>query len=236
MNVTKSCALAGIFLWMETASAITQLPISSDIFEPVNRAMFGFNTVFSNYVVVPTANLLDIVTPSWLKQAGSNFYENITEPEFMFTNLVDGHIKDSAISVARLAINSTIGIAGIFDVATGIGSKRRQVEISESMCNAGIPPGAYIVFPFIGPTNLLSGGLMGGLLASEWYLLSLIDAALAYGDAILDTTVGAASLRHINDLPESAQNDLYTNQKNEYWSELQKECPSAFKAQAVVQK
>jgi len=69
---------------------------------------------------------------------------------------------------------------------------------------------------------------MGALLATEWYLLSLVDAALAAGDAILDTTVAAASLRHVNDLPEPGQDDLYTRQQNEFWNELSKECTSAF--------
>jgi len=201
----------------------------TDIFRPFNRAMFGFNAFFVDYVVDPTANMLSKVTPSWLKKTGTNVYENVTEVEFIFTNLVDGHPKDSAVSVARLAINSTIGIVGIFDVATKIGLERRQVEISESICNAGISPGPYVVFPIVGPTNLFGGGLMGGLLLTEWYLLSLVDAALAAGDAILDTTVGAASLRHVNDLPDpTIQGDLYTRQQNEYWDELKKECPAAF--------
>ncbi|CAK0764284.1 phospholipid-binding lipoprotein MlaA [Gammaproteobacteria bacterium] len=203
--------------------------IPTDIFKLFNRAMFGFNAFFVDYVVDPTDNMLSKVTPTWLKKTSTNVYENITEVEFIFTNLVDGHPKDSAVSVARLAINSTVGIAGIFDVATKIGLERRQVEISESICNAGISPGPYVVFPVIGPTNLFGGGLMGGLLLTEWYLLSLVDAALAAGDAILDTTVGAASLRHVNDLPDpTIQGDLYTRQQNEYWDELKKECPSAF--------
>lgn len=231
-NLMRSC----ISIWMGTVSAITQSPeppatpaaIPPDILRSVNRAMFGFNAFFADYIVVPTANTLDKVTPNWLRKTGSNFYENITEPEFMFTNLVDGHPKDSGISVARFAVNTIIGIAGIFDVATAIGLERRQVEVSESICNAGISPGPYMVLPLVGPTNLFGGGLMAGLLATEWYLLSLVDAVIAAGDAILDTTVGAASLRHINDLPEPGQEDLYTHQQNEYWNELRKECPSAF--------
>ncbi|CAK0763490.1 phospholipid-binding lipoprotein MlaA [Gammaproteobacteria bacterium] len=234
ITIIKFCTAVCIFVWMGTVSAITQpseiqpSPTKTtppDIFEPVNRAMFGFNAFFADYVVDPTANLLSKVVPAWLKQTGANVYENITEPEFIFTNLVDGHFKDSAISVARLAVNTTVGIAGIFDVATPIGLKRRQVEISESFCNAGIPLGPYVVLPLVGPTNLFGGGLMGALLATEWYLLSFIDATIAAGDAILDTTVGAASLRHVNDLPEPAEGDLYTRQQNEFWNELKKECP-----------
>ncbi len=198
----------------------------SDLFESFNRAMFGFNTFFAYHVVDPSAAGLDKVTPNWLRTAGSNFYENLTEPEFFFTNLIDGNFKDSAVSVARLVVNSTVGIAGIFDVATSLGLKRHQIEISDAFCNAGVPPGPYVVLPLVGSTNLLSGGLMGALLATEWYLLSLMDATIAAGDAILDTTVGAASLRHVGDVPASAQSDPYANQQNIYWNDLKKACPS----------
>ena len=197
-----------------------------DIFKPFNRAMFNFNTFFAYYVVDPTAATLGNVTPNWLRKTGSNFYENLTEPEFFFTNLIDGRFKDSATSVARFAVNTTVGIAGIFDVATPIGLKRNQVEISESFCKAGVTPGPYVVLPLVGETNLFSGGLMGALLATEWYVLSFIDAAVAAGDAILDTTVGAASLRHVGDLPESNHDDLYTSQQNQYWKDLHKACSS----------
>ncbi|CAK0761938.1 phospholipid-binding lipoprotein MlaA [Gammaproteobacteria bacterium] len=234
--ITRICVTIYALVWVGVAPAIAQdnpkiqnqqqVNTPPDIFSPINRAMFGFNAFFSYYIVDPTANTLEKVVPVWLKKTGSNFYENITEPEFVFTNLVDGHPKDSVVSLARLAVNSTIGVAGIFDVATIIGLKRRQVEISESFCNAGIPLGPYVVLPLVGPTNLFGGGLMGALLASEWYLLSFIDATIAAGDAILDTTVAAASLRHINDIPEPGQDDLYTRQQNEYWNELRKECPS----------
>ncbi len=232
-NIMRLCLVACV-LWVGSALALpdtitqTQQPTDTppDLFKSFNRAMFGFNTFFAYYIVDPTASTLDQITPAWLRTAGANFYENLTEPEFFFTNLVDGNIKDSAISVARLAVNSTIGIVGIFDVATPLGLKRHQIEISESFCKAGIPPGPYVVLPLVGETNILGGGLMGALLATEWYLLSFIDAAVAAGDAILDTTVGAASLRHVGDVPESSQGDLYTNQQNKYWSDLKKACPS----------
>ena len=81
-----------------------------DLFEPFNRAVFGFNTLVVDYFVTPTASFLGTVTPPFMQRIGSNLYENISEPEFVFTNLLAGHPKDAAISVGRFAVNSTVGI------------------------------------------------------------------------------------------------------------------------------
>jgi phospholipid-binding lipoprotein MlaA len=196
-----------------------------DLIEPVNRAIFGFNLSVVDALIEPTAVFLGQVVPDWLQKTATNVYENISEPEYMFTNLVDGHPKDAAVSVARMAVNTTVGLAGIFDPATAIGLQRRPVELSEAMCRAGISPGPYLVLPLVGPTNLFSGGLMIVLLGTEWYLLHLVDTAIAAGDAILDTTVAAASLRHVREIP-AGQGDLYTRQENEYWDELSRTCPA----------
>ncbi len=206
-------------------AATTVETVPPDVFSSFNRAMFGFNIFFARYVVDPTADTLDRVTPAWLRKVGANFYENITEPEFILTNLVDGNLKDSVVSVGRLVVNSTVGIVGLFDVATPIGLERHQIEISDSFCNAGVSPGPYVVFPLVGSTNLLSGGLMGALLITEWYVWSIIDATLAAGDAMIDAMLGAASLRHIGEVPASSQGDQYAEQQRTYWRELRQACP-----------
>ncbi|CAK0761661.1 phospholipid-binding lipoprotein MlaA [uncultured Gammaproteobacteria bacterium] len=202
-----------------------------DLFEPVNRAMFRFNMVVVDYMIEPLGWVLGKVTPGFVRRAGTNVYENISEPEFMFTNLLAGHGKDALTSVGRFLVNSTVGIVGIFDPATSLGLIRRQTEVSEAMCKAGVPPGPYMVLPLIGPTNLFSGGLLGGLLAAEWYALSLVSAALAAGDAIFDISVSVASLRHVGDQPDEAKADPYAVQQREFWDYVKEGCaPTAAKA------
>ena len=195
-----------------------------DLFEPFTRAIFGFNTIVVDYVVDPTAHLLGTATPPFVQHIGSNLYENISEPEFVFTNLLAGHPKDALVSVGRFAVNSTLGVAGMFDAATPLGLERRTTEVSEAMCKVGITPGPYMVLPLIGPTNLFSGGLLGAALAAEWYALSLVSTALAAGDAIFDISVSVASLRHVRDLPEDHQADHYAVQQQEFWDYVKSGC------------
>ena len=214
--------------------AAAEIATPPDVLEPFNRAMFGFNTLVVDYVVNPAARVLGAVTPDFVHHIAGNVYENISEPEFVFTNLLAGHPADAATSVGRFAVNSTIGIAGVFDVATPIGLERRTIELSEAMCKVGVPPGPYLILPFIGPTNLYSGGLMTGALAMEWYVLSLVSAALAAGDAIVDISVSAASLRHVRDIPEDHHPDHYAAQQNEFWDYVKAGCTPAEGKAAVT--
>ncbi|MEI6556773.1 MAG: MlaA family lipoprotein [Rhodospirillaceae bacterium] len=196
----------------------------ADRLEPFNRAVFRFNTLVVDFLVEPAAGLLGAVTPSWVQRLGANLYENISEPEFVFTNLLAGHPRDAAVSLGRFAVNSTLGLAGLFDAATPLGLERRTTEVSEAMCKVGITPGPYLVLPLIGPTNLFSGGLLGAALAAEWYALSLVSAALAAGDAIFDLSVSVASLRHVRDLPEDQHPDHYALQQQEFWDYVKAGC------------
>jgi phospholipid-binding lipoprotein MlaA len=205
-------------------AATPDIPPPPDILEPFNRAMFGFNTFVVDYIVDPAIRILGNITPGFVQRIGSNIYENISEPEFVFTNLLAGQPKDASVSAGRFAVNSTVGIAGIFDVATPVGLERRTTEFSEAMCKVGVPPGPYLILPFIGPTNLFSGGLLAVTLAAEWYVLSLVSAALAAGDAIFDVSVSAASLRHVRDLPEDQHPDHYALQQQEFWDYVKAGC------------
>ena len=231
---TSACACTVLvpFLAALPMEAAAQTPTAAmsdtatprDVLEPFNRLMFGFNTIVVDYVVDPAARVLGDITPAFVQRIGTNIYENISEPEFVFTNLLAGHTRDASVSVGRFAVNSTIGIGGIFDVATPIGLERRTTEFSEAMCKLGVPPGPYLILPFIGPTNVFSGGLLGVTLAAEWYVLSLVSTALAAGDAIFDVSVSAASLRHVRDIPQDQHPDHYALQQEEFWDYVKAGC------------
>ena len=228
--LVSTALLAGPTLAMaQTAGAaatpkVTTIETPRDLLEPFNRAMFGFNSAVVNYVVDPVADGLGAVTPPFVHRIGTNLYENISEPEFVFTNLLAGHPGDAAVSVGRFAVNSTIGIAGMFDAATPLGLERRPTEVSEAMCKVGITPGPYLILPLIGPTNVFSGGLLGAALAAEWYVLSLVSTALAAADAVFDVSVSVASLRHVRDIPEDRNTDHYAVQQKEFWDYVKSGC------------
>ncbi len=196
----------------------------NDPLELFNRSMFAFNGLMVDYVIDPLSGALKSSMPDAVRVAGSNVYANLTEPEFIVTNLFSGNNGDAGVSAGRFAINSTVGLAGLFDPATGLGLVRRETEFGESLCKLGVPTSPYLVLPLIGSSNVWSAGLLTGFFAVEWYVLSLISTVLATADLVVDLSASAATLRHATDQPGPAARDPYAIQRAEYRDYIQKGC------------
>lgn len=196
----------------------------SDPIEPLNRAAFLFNNFLLDYVVDPVGSLAQAYVTPGIRQAAGNMYLNISEPEFIVTNLLQGNFGDSFISLERVAVNSTIGIAGIFDVATGMGLVARQTELSEAVCAMGVPAGPYLVIPIVGAANVNSTAVFSTLFVGHLYVLNLISPWLLVADLVIDTTVAAALLRHSADPINTDVTDPYLVQRLEYYQYIETAC------------
>ena len=209
-----------------SAGAVTANP-GGDPLEGFNRSMFSFNNQVVDHVIEPLSGTLRAWVPPPVREAGARFYDNLTEPEFIVTNLFSGNNADAGVSASRFAINTTLGVAGLFDPATEMGFIRRETEFGESMCRLGVPPHPFVVLPLIGPTNVWSAGLLTGFFAVEWYALSLISSLLATADLVVDISASAASLRHAADQPDMAARDPYDIQRADYLKYIEKGCGAA---------
>ncbi len=199
--------------------------IEEDSLEAFNRRVFGFNRFVVDTVVNPTADVLGEWLPGPVKTAGHNVYSNLIEPEFIVTNLMADDHRQALISTQRFLINSTVGLGGIFDPASQLGLRRREVEFAEGLCAAGLSPGSYVVLPLIGPTNTTSAGLVAGFFAVEWWLLSWISPAVATADLVIDLSASAASLRYARDLPADGGGvEPYQAQRADYHDYIRKGC------------
>jgi phospholipid-binding lipoprotein MlaA len=197
---------------------------AEDPLESVNRSVFAFNKIAVTYVIAPLSETLTEMVPEEVKQAGSNIYSNLIEPEFIVTNLLTGNYSGASASAARFGVNSTIGLAGVFDPASSLNIVRTETEFSEALCKAGLPAGNYLVLPLIGPVNTVSAGLLRGFFAVEWYALSLISSVLATADLVVDLSASAASLRDMGEIPDGKMGDAYTIQRREYMAYLKPAC------------
>ena len=219
-HVLAALALAGLLaLTAGTARA------ADDPLESFNRAMFAFNNAVLDHVVDPIAGYTRTSISPQLRQAGHNFYENLSEWEFVVTNLLQGNYADSRVSAERLAINTTLGVGGLFDPASGMGLVRRQTEFGEALCSFGVPPGYYLVLPLIGPANTTSFGVIAVVFAGGYYVLGQVATWLIVVDVVTDVAVGAASLRHVADRPDAIHSDPYSVQRREYIEYLKHGCP-----------
>ena len=207
------------------AGLIAATPAQADPLESLNRAMFTFNDNAVYYVIDPLARAADTWIPDTLRTAGSNVYENLTEPEFIVAHSLAGNRGAAADSTYRLVINSTLGIGGLFDVASRLGIGRQQIEFGEALCQAGLPAGQYLVLPLVGPTNAVTATAVSGFIVGGWFLLSLVSTTLATADLVLDLSASAASLRYAGDMPDQQAHDAYSIQREEYLAYLRKSCP-----------
>jgi phospholipid-binding lipoprotein MlaA len=216
--LTAMALALGLVAWPAAAGAV------SDPLEPFNRAMFAFNDAVLDYVVTPVGGFAEKYLSPNVRQAGRNMYANLSEPEFIVTNLLQGNFRDARISLERVAVNTTLGIAGFYDPATELGLTTPQPEPGEALCSLGVPAGAYLVLPLVGPANVNSTAVLSGLWVGHLYVIGLISTTLLYADMVVDVTVGAALLRHSVDPIDPESSDPYNVQRYEYFEYIDNAC------------
>jgi phospholipid-binding lipoprotein MlaA len=206
----------------ETVAIALETP-SGDPLESFNRTMYRFNKAVLEDVINPTVDTVGPYTPAPVVTGLGNAYNNLTEIEYVLNGALRRDATMIATSAGRFVINTTVGIAGLFDVATPLGLHRQKGDFGEAMCAAGVPPGPYVVLPLAGPANVNSAGLLAGGVAVEVYLLSFISTVLATADfLVIDLGGSAAALRYATDIPPGA--DGYSVQRGEYESYIKTAC------------
>ena len=129
----------------------------SDPFEKYNRAIYRFNDGFDKALLKPIAKGYRKVIPSPVRRSVGNFFRNLLEPTTIINDILQGKIEYAVTDLARLVFNTTFGLLGIFDVATGMGIERHQEDFGQTFAVWGFKPGPYFMLPFIGPTNFRDG-------------------------------------------------------------------------------
>lgn len=173
MQFTKpllGLALAGLL------SACAALPPGErdprDRFERTNRAVYRFNDSLDRNVARPVAKTYVKVTPRPVRSGVSNFYNNLTYSTVIVNNLLQGKIRHFFSDTARLVVNTTIGIGGLFDPASQIGLPSHDEDFGQTLGKWGVPPGPYLVLPFLGPSSVRDGvGLVGDQFSEPQYYL-----------------------------------------------------------------
>jgi phospholipid-binding lipoprotein MlaA len=125
-----------------------------DPFEPMNRAVFSFNEVADDYVIKPIAEVYKFVLPEFARTGVTNFFSNINDVLIGANNLLQGKPAETANDIGRFLINSTIGVLGLFDVATDMGLDKNREDFGQTLGVWGVPDGPYVMLPFFGASNV----------------------------------------------------------------------------------
>jgi len=157
----KGTALATSLILTTTLSGCSSF--SDHPYEPqdplqtVNRATFAFNQKFDDFILKPVATGYKKITPAPVRDGVNNFYWNLAEIPTTANNILQFQFRDTMDSLGRFAINSTVGILGIFDVAKYAGLERKENDFGITMAKYGFTGSPYFVIPFLGPSNFRDG-------------------------------------------------------------------------------
>jgi phospholipid-binding lipoprotein MlaA len=197
-----------------------------DCSESINRAVFSFNMTVDKYFFKPIAevyNVLPIEIRSGINNALLNIDSTLTVPN----QILQGNFGEAAISVSRFAINSTVGILGIFDPATALGiEKTNREDFGQTLAVWGVGHGCYAVAPFLGPISPRDGvGRILGIYGDYFHMIT-VGGSTAFGENLGDTVYWATKGTEITNFRaqniKSSENleknslDLYSAYKSLY--------------------
>lgn len=126
----------------------------SDPYENVNRKVYSFNDTVDDYVAKPVADAYKFITPDFVETGVSNFFNNLKNVNVVANDLLQGKFKQSGLDTGRLLMNTTLGMAGFFDVAKTVGLEQNDEDFEQTLAVWGVPQGNYIVLPLLGPITM----------------------------------------------------------------------------------
>lgn len=173
----------------------------SDPFESVNRKVFYFNTKVDKWVMRPAAKVYKAIVPDPIEDNIGHFFQNVGEFSNFYNHLAQLNFTSALINFWRFSFNSTLGLGGLFDVASHLGLPIQETDLGTTLAVWGFRGGPYVIMPFLGPSNFWNslGSYMGARYFSLWhyldweweeglFTLKALDAraqALSY-DALMD--------------------------------------------------
>lgn len=138
-------------------AAPSEAASSNDPWMGFNRSMFGVHQAVDGAVLEPVARGYRAVTPAPLRTGVLNFLRNLKSPVVLANDVLQGEVNRAGTTAGRFAINTTIGVGGIFDPAASMGLARHDEDFGQTLAVWGVPSGPYLFIPLLGPTTLRDG-------------------------------------------------------------------------------
>jgi len=130
---------------------------NKDPLEGLNRTVYKFNDVVDNVALKPVAKGYQAITPSPVQTGVNNFFKNIRDVVTLVNELFQFKFKQGVNTAGRVALNTTVGVLGVFDVHTKSGGIRTEEDFGQTLGYYGFDSGAYLVLPIIGPSTTRDG-------------------------------------------------------------------------------
>jgi phospholipid-binding lipoprotein MlaA len=188
----------------------------ADPWEVYNRHMFDINDRVDRAVFKPVAQAYEAVLPQDVRVCVNNMFLNLLEPVNAINNLLQGKPSEAMSDLCRLAVNSTVGLFGCFDVAAKAGAPRSNEDFGQTLGRWGLQPGPYFVLPLLGPSSVRDTfGRLFDFLGTDplWYIQDIPVRNTLVGVRLVDTR---ASLLPAEKVLEAAALDRYQFVRDAY--------------------
>jgi phospholipid-binding lipoprotein MlaA len=191
-----------------------------DPLEPFNRYVLAFNEEFDRWILDPITRVYRFILPDQVKRSVQRALANLNSPGVTINDTLQCEFEDAGITLWRFLINSTFGIAGLFDPAAYLGVPGHSSDFDQTLALYGVPSGAFLMLPVFGPTTVRGG--LGTIVDTAFrpttYFLAGTDqfvfTIIHGGSSGLATR--EASMDSIEDLQESSI-DYYASLRNAYY-------------------
>ena len=206
-----------------------------DCFETVNRGIFAFNQGLDKIFFKPVAKGYRFL-PKPIRSGTSNALSNLSNLITVPNNFLQGQFKDAGINTLRFALNSTLGIGGIFDVASFYGLEKRDKEdYGQTLGTWGFQEGCYFVLPVLGPTTVRDslGSLVNFSGGDAWYNVTVRNDTHYFSDFDYYASKGAGGVdfraKNFDDINNLEENsiDFYASVKSLYLQDRRKRIANA---------
>lgn len=194
-------------------SAVVLMPgcaslAAKDPYEKFNRQVFSFNDAVDRNALKPAAAAYKTMVPDLVQQGVNNFFANLADIWTGTNNLMQGKAGAGLSDFARVLLNTTVGVAGVIDIASTAGLPQHSEDFGQTLGYWGVPPGPYLMLPLLGPSTLRDTGAFPLDLAADPWALGTAGTTKMAGSLVrvLDQRAG---LLDASELVDAAALDRY---------------------------
>lgn len=144
-----------------------------DPWESFNRKIYRFNDAADRYFLTPVAKSYQWITPDIVEKGVSNVFSNILDINTVLNDLLQLKFGQALSDTGRFVLNTTVGLVGVFDVASPLGLEKHNEDFGQTLGYWGVGSGPYIVIPLLGPSDLRDG--FGTLIDSQTSIIGEVD-------------------------------------------------------------
>jgi phospholipid-binding lipoprotein MlaA len=157
----RSCQLAVILALAGCVAAppasdpdsLAEFRQNNDPLEPTNRVIYAVNDALDTAILAPLARGYRAAVPAPVRNGVHNILSNLSSPAALMNDMLEGKSRRAGDTFMRMVINSTLGVGGVFDLATGWGYPAHDSDFGVTLALWGVPAGPFLYLPVLGPSN-----------------------------------------------------------------------------------